>query len=82
MRITFSEDGRDFRQRDWTDLVRADPAGTFFHLPAYLKLYWEEFGATPDHLLLAFAETDDGARSARAPSSARGRRCGSSAAPR
>ena len=26
----------------------------------YLKLYWEEFGETPDHLLLAFAEEDDG----------------------
>ena len=28
--------------------------------PAYLKLYWEEFGETPEHLLLAFAEEDDG----------------------
>ena len=44
MRIVFSEDGRDFQRRDWTDLVRVDPAGTFFHRPAYLKLYWEEFG--------------------------------------
>lgn len=60
MRITFSEDGRDFQRRGWTELVDADPAGTFFHTPAYLKLYWEEFGETPDHLLLAFAEEDDG----------------------
>ncbi|HEY6566834.1 MAG TPA: GNAT family N-acetyltransferase [Actinomycetota bacterium] len=60
MRITFSEDGRDFQRRGWTELVEADPAGTFFHTPAYLKLYWEEFGETPDHLLLAFAEEDDG----------------------
>ena len=60
MRITFSEDGRDFARRDWTELVRADPAGTFFHQPRYLKLYWEEFGATPEHLLLAFAEIEDG----------------------
>jgi CelD/BcsL family acetyltransferase involved in cellulose biosynthesis len=60
MRIVFSEDGRDFQRRDWTDLVRADPAGSFFHLPRYLKLYWEEFGETPEHLLLAFAETEDG----------------------
>jgi CelD/BcsL family acetyltransferase involved in cellulose biosynthesis len=60
MRIVFSEDPRDFTGRDWTDLVRADPSGTFFHLPRYLKLYWEEFGETPDHLLLAFAEEDDG----------------------
>jgi CelD/BcsL family acetyltransferase involved in cellulose biosynthesis len=60
MRITFSDDPTDFRRRDWTDLVRADPGGTFFHLPAYLKLYWEEFGRSPDHLLLAFAEDDVG----------------------
>lgn len=60
MRITFSEDGTDFRRRDWSGLVRADPAGSFFHLPAYLKLYWEEFGRHPEHLLLAFAEDDSG----------------------
>jgi CelD/BcsL family acetyltransferase involved in cellulose biosynthesis len=60
MRIVFSEDARDFVRRDWTDLVDRDPAGTFFHRPAYLKLYWEEFGETPEHLLLAFAEDDDG----------------------
>jgi CelD/BcsL family acetyltransferase involved in cellulose biosynthesis len=58
MRIEFSEDGRDFQRRDWTDLVLADPAGTFFHQPTYLKLYWEEFGRVPEHLLLAFAERD------------------------
>jgi CelD/BcsL family acetyltransferase involved in cellulose biosynthesis len=62
MRIAFSEDGRDFQRRRWDELVRVDPAGTFFHTPAYLKLYWEEFGETPDHLLLAFAEDDDGAQ--------------------
>ncbi|MGH2631548.1 MAG: GNAT family N-acetyltransferase [Actinomycetota bacterium] len=60
MRIVFSEDGRDFHRRGWHELVEADPGGTFFHTPAYLKLYWEEFGETPDHLLLAFAEEDDG----------------------
>ena len=60
MRIVFSEDGRDFHRRGWHELVEADPAGTFFHTPAYLKLYWEEFGEQPDHLLLAFAEEDDG----------------------
>lgn len=60
MRIVFSEDGRDFHRRGWHELVEADPAGTFFHTPAYLKLYWEEFGEQPDHLLLAFAEGDDG----------------------
>jgi CelD/BcsL family acetyltransferase involved in cellulose biosynthesis len=59
MRVTCSDDGRDFVRRDWTDLVRADPAGTFFHQPRYLKLYWEEFGAAPEHLLLAFGEEGD-----------------------
>jgi CelD/BcsL family acetyltransferase involved in cellulose biosynthesis len=60
MRITFSEDGRDFHRRGWAELVLADPAGTFFHTPDYLKLYWEEFGEQPEHLLFAFAEEDDG----------------------
>jgi CelD/BcsL family acetyltransferase involved in cellulose biosynthesis len=58
MRIVFSDDGQDFHRRDWSDLVAADPAGTFFHTPGYLKLYWEEFGERPEHLLLAFAEQD------------------------
>jgi CelD/BcsL family acetyltransferase involved in cellulose biosynthesis len=62
MRVVFSEDGRDFSRRDWSALVDADPGGTFFHYPAYLKLYWEEFGETPDHLLLGFGEADDGSQ--------------------
>lgn len=57
MRITFSHDGRDFLRRDWSELVKRDPDGTFFHTPAYLKLYWEEFGSGAE-LLLAFAEED------------------------
>ena len=60
MDIVFSEDPRDFARRDWSALVTADPAGTFFHTPQYLKLYWEEFGHEPEHLLLAFAEEDGG----------------------
>jgi CelD/BcsL family acetyltransferase involved in cellulose biosynthesis len=60
MEIVFSEDGRDFVRRDWGDLVRDDPAGTFFHTPQFLKLYWEEFGQRPEHLLLAFGEAEDG----------------------
>jgi CelD/BcsL family acetyltransferase involved in cellulose biosynthesis len=59
--IVFSSDPRDFARRDWSTLVTADPSGTFFHTPQYLKLYWEEFGAEPGHLLFAFAE-DDGAQ--------------------
>jgi len=62
VRIAFSDDPQDFHARDWSALVEADPAGTFFHTPGYLKLYWEEFGETPEHLLLAFAEEDGGAQ--------------------
>ena len=58
MDVVFSEDGRDFTRRDWSSLVTGDPAGTFFHSPGFLKLYWEEFGEQPEHLLLAFAEED------------------------
>jgi CelD/BcsL family acetyltransferase involved in cellulose biosynthesis len=58
MRIVFSEDPRDFVRRDWSALVPADPAGTFFHTPGFLKLYWEEFGGRPGELLLAFGEED------------------------
>ena len=56
MDVVFSQDPRDFARRDWSALVTADPAGTFFHTPGLLKLYWEEFADEPDHLLLAFAE--------------------------
>jgi CelD/BcsL family acetyltransferase involved in cellulose biosynthesis len=55
MRIVFSEDARDFVRRDWSDLVARDSGSSFFHLPRYLKLYWEEFGQDA-RLLLAFAE--------------------------
>ena len=58
--VVFSEDPRDFQRRDWSALVRADPAGTIFHTPDFLKLYWEEFGEEPEHLLLAFGEDDTG----------------------
>jgi CelD/BcsL family acetyltransferase involved in cellulose biosynthesis len=58
MDIVFSTDPRDFARRDWSSIVTADPAGTFFHTPEYLKLYWEEFGLEAEELLLAFAEED------------------------
>lgn len=58
MDIVFSEDPRDFNRRDWSAFVSADPAGTFFHTPQYLKLYWEEFGLETGHLLFGFAEED------------------------
>ncbi|HEX9375792.1 MAG TPA: GNAT family N-acetyltransferase [Actinomycetota bacterium] len=59
VRISFSEDPRDFLRPDWSDLMDADPAATFFHQPRYLKLYWEEFGHDSE-LLLAFAEDEGG----------------------
>lgn len=62
IRIEFSEDGRDFARRDWSALVSADPAGTIFHTPAFLKVYWEEFGEDPSSLLLAFGVEGDGAQ--------------------
>jgi len=57
MRVEFTEDPTGFQKRDWTDLVSADPTGTFFHTPAYLKLWWEEFGS--GSLLLAFAREEE-----------------------
>jgi CelD/BcsL family acetyltransferase involved in cellulose biosynthesis len=60
LKVVFSEDPRDFQRRDWSDLLPADPAGTIFHTPDFLKLYWEEFGEEPGHLLLAFGEEDGG----------------------
>jgi CelD/BcsL family acetyltransferase involved in cellulose biosynthesis len=60
MQIDFSEDARDFQRRNWSGLVQEDPAGTFFHQPSFLKLYWEEFGETPEHLLLAFGRSNGG----------------------
>jgi len=53
MRVELTDDPTDFVARDWNSLVEADPTGTFFHTPAYLKLWWEEFGS--GRLLLAFA---------------------------
>jgi len=58
VQIIWSEDARDFQRRNWSAIAHEDPAGTFFHQPAFLKLYWEEFGETPEHLLLGFGEVD------------------------
>jgi CelD/BcsL family acetyltransferase involved in cellulose biosynthesis len=58
MEVSWSEDARDFQRRNWSGLAHDDPAGTFFHQPSFLKLYWEEFGETPEHLLLGFGEVD------------------------
>jgi CelD/BcsL family acetyltransferase involved in cellulose biosynthesis len=56
MRVELTDDPAVFRTSDWTDLVRSDPDGTFFHTPAYLKLWWEEFGS--GRLALALARED------------------------
>ena len=57
MRVELSDDARDFVRRDWTRLVEADPAATFFHTPRYLKLYWEELGHD-EPITLAFVEDE------------------------
>jgi len=56
MRLELSDDPTAFRASDWGRVVDADPFGTFFHTPDYLKLYWEEFGS--GRLVVATA-TDD-----------------------
>jgi len=45
MRVELTDDARAFVAHDWSPLVERDPSGTFFHTPAYLKLWWEEFGS-------------------------------------
>jgi CelD/BcsL family acetyltransferase involved in cellulose biosynthesis len=45
MRVELTDDPTAFRTQAWNDLVLADPFGSFFHTPEYLKLWWEEFGA-------------------------------------
>ena len=45
MAVAWMEDPSAFLSPQWTELTEADPEGTVFHTPAYLKLYWEEFGA-------------------------------------
>jgi CelD/BcsL family acetyltransferase involved in cellulose biosynthesis len=57
MRVELTDDPTAFLGRGWEHLVEADPSGTFFHTPDYLKLWWEEFGT--GSLLLAFAEDGD-----------------------
>jgi CelD/BcsL family acetyltransferase involved in cellulose biosynthesis len=55
--VEWSDDPRDFTARDWSTLAEADPEATVFHTPAYLKRYWEEFGA--EGLLLGFVRIGD-----------------------
>jgi CelD/BcsL family acetyltransferase involved in cellulose biosynthesis len=46
MTVEWTSDPSAFSTQDWSALVESDPDGTFFHTPRYLKVYWEEFGAT------------------------------------
>jgi CelD/BcsL family acetyltransferase involved in cellulose biosynthesis len=57
MRVHLTDDPTAFRTVDWNALVEADPAGTVFHSPAYLKVWWEEFGA--GSLMVAFVTDED-----------------------
>jgi CelD/BcsL family acetyltransferase involved in cellulose biosynthesis len=59
VRVELTDDPTAFVSRDWTSLVEADPDGTFFHNPAYLKLWWEEFGS--GSLVLALTSPPVGA---------------------
>jgi len=58
VRVELTDDPTVFLARDWTHLVEASPTGTFFHTPAYLKLWWEEFGS--GSLVVAVARDDAG----------------------
>lgn len=58
MRVELTGDPSAFMARGWGDLVVGDPEGTVFHTPAYLKLWWEEFGKGT--LLLAFVIDAEG----------------------
>ena len=56
MPVDWYEDPQAFTSQDWTPLVVADRDGTVFHTPAFLKLYWEEFGS--DGLQIAIVRRD------------------------
>jgi CelD/BcsL family acetyltransferase involved in cellulose biosynthesis len=46
MAVEWTEDPAGFADPEWASLVDADPEATVFHTPRFLKVYWEEFGAT------------------------------------
>jgi CelD/BcsL family acetyltransferase involved in cellulose biosynthesis len=55
MQVQLTNDPKAFRAREWDALAGADPEGTFFHTPEFLKTWWEEFHPG-GRLLLAFVE--------------------------
>jgi CelD/BcsL family acetyltransferase involved in cellulose biosynthesis len=42
--VEVTSDPTAFRIWDWSGLAAADPDGTIFHTPGWLKVWWEEFG--------------------------------------
>lgn len=52
MPVEWVVDPHAFTAMDWTHLVEADPDGTIFHTPRFLKPYWEEFGDAPPRIAL------------------------------
>jgi CelD/BcsL family acetyltransferase involved in cellulose biosynthesis len=42
--VEVTSDPTAFRALDWSDVVAADPDGTIFHTPGWLKVWWEELG--------------------------------------
>ena len=45
MTVDWTEDPAAFADPIWSSLAAADPEATVFHMPTFLKVYWEEFGA-------------------------------------
>jgi CelD/BcsL family acetyltransferase involved in cellulose biosynthesis len=46
MAVEWTGDPAAFADPEWASLVDADPEATVFHTPRFLKIYWEELGAT------------------------------------
>jgi CelD/BcsL family acetyltransferase involved in cellulose biosynthesis len=58
MPVEWFGDPHAFTTADWTGLVEADPEGTIFHSPRFLKPYWEEFGADPPRIVVVTGGSD------------------------
>jgi CelD/BcsL family acetyltransferase involved in cellulose biosynthesis len=58
MRVELTDDPTVFRRHDWSGVVESDSHGTLFHTPAYLKLWWEEFGSGSLVVALGFEGPD------------------------
>lgn len=70
MQVEWTDDPESFSTRDWTAIVHADPDGTLFHTPRYLRIFWEELGE--GDLRLAFVRDGDETVGAAAFSHSRG----------